>query len=168
MTIRLCRVAPTLSASGETTVNHQPKTTVERPALPTQEELQERLNRGTGQIGQLNLKILDIDYEKQEIRVLAPLRPEFEGRQGTGAWHGGPIGSVIDTVGIFALAVAVGRAGPTINFRVDYLKPATFDLTVVARVRRAGRSVGISDIDVFDQAGSLVAIGRATYSTAPR
>lgn len=155
--------------SGETKkVNQQTHKAVAHPVPPTREELQERLDRGTGQIGQLNLKILDIDYEKLEITVLAPLRPEFEGRQGSGAWHGGPIGSVIDTVGIFALAVAVGRAGPTINFRVDYLKPATFDLTVVARVRRAGRSVGISDVDVFDQAGSLVAIGRATYSTAPR
>ena len=149
-------------------MNHQPSEALERPAPPTIEELQERLNRGTGQIGQLNLKVLDIDYEKQEITVLAPLRSEFEGRQGSGAWHGGPIASVIDTVGLFAQAVAIGRAGPTVNFRVDYLKPATFDLTVVAKVRRAGRTVGISDIDVFDKAGALVAIGRATYSTTPR
>jgi uncharacterized protein (TIGR00369 family) len=135
--------------------------------LPTKEELQERLNRGSGQIGQLALKIIDINTDKQEITVLAPHRQEFAGR-GEGGWHGGPIASVIDTVGIFALVSAVGRAGPTINFRVDYLKPAVNDLTVVGKVRRAGRTVGVADIDVFDSAGGLVAVGRGTYSTAPR
>jgi acyl-coenzyme A thioesterase PaaI-like protein len=39
-------------------------------------------------------------------------------------------------------------------------------LTVTARVRRAGRSVGIVDVDVMDSAQNVVAIGRATYSTA--
>jgi len=135
--------------------------------VPTLKELQERLNRRTGQIGQLNLKVLSIDPAKQEITILAPHREEFGGR-GDGGWHGGPIASVIDTVGIFALSSVVGRAGPTINFRVDYLKPAAKDLTVVGKVRRAGRTVGVSDVDVYDADGSLVAIGRATYSTTPR
>ena len=57
---------------------------------------------------------------------------------------------------------------PTINFRVDYLKPAVNTaLTIVGRVRRSGKSVGVVDIDVLDDAKSLVAIGRATYSTLP-
>jgi uncharacterized protein (TIGR00369 family) len=56
---------------------------------------------------------------------------------------------------------------PTINFRVDYLRPAVNTaLTIMARVRRAGRSVGIVDVDVMDSAQNVVAIGRATYSTA--
>jgi acyl-coenzyme A thioesterase PaaI-like protein len=38
-------------------------------------------------------------------------------------------------------------------------------LTATARVRRAGRSVGVVDVDVTDSAGNLVAIGRASYST---
>jgi acyl-coenzyme A thioesterase PaaI-like protein len=39
-------------------------------------------------------------------------------------------------------------------------------LTVTARVRRQGRSVGVVDVDVMDAKGALVAIGRATYATA--
>ncbi|MDF3810642.1 hypothetical protein P3G22_10110, partial [Rhodopseudomonas sp. BAL398] len=35
----------------------------------------------------------------------------------------------------------------------------------VARVRRAGKSVGIADVDVFNEKGVLLAIGRGTYST---
>jgi acyl-coenzyme A thioesterase PaaI-like protein len=32
-------------------------------------------------------------------------------------------------------------------------------------VRRAGKSVGVADVDVFDEKGALLAIGRGTYST---
>ncbi len=80
-----------------------------------------------------------------------PMRPEFERIAGSGQWHGGPIAAVIDTVGDYALVMSIGRPLPTINFRVDYLRPAVNTaLTVTARVRRAGRSVGVVDVDVMD------------------
>jgi acyl-coenzyme A thioesterase PaaI-like protein len=37
-----------------------------------------------------------------------------------------------------------------------------------AHVRRNGKSVGVVDVDIVDGSGSLIALGRATYSTAPR
>ena len=52
------------------------------------------------------------------------MRPEFERGAGTGQWHGGPIAAIIDTVGDYALIMALRRGLPTINFRVDYLRPA--------------------------------------------
>ena len=52
------------------------------------------------------------------------MRPEFERGNGTGQWHGGPIAAIIDTVGDYALIMALRRGLPTINFRVDYLRPA--------------------------------------------
>ena len=51
------------------------------------------------------------------------MRPEFERGAGTGQWHGGPIAAIIDTVGDYALVMALRRGLPTINFRVDYLGP---------------------------------------------
>ncbi|MBI3515430.1 MAG: allophanate hydrolase [Proteobacteria bacterium] len=64
--------------------------------------------------------------------------------------------------------MTLGRALPTINFRVDYLGPAIdTGLTAIARVRRSGKSVGVVDVDVLDDKQNLVAIGRATYSTLP-
>jgi uncharacterized protein (TIGR00369 family) len=99
--------------------------------------------------------------------MIAPMRPELERIAGSGQWHGGPIAAVIDTVGDYALVMTIGRPLPTINFRVDYLRPAVNTaLTVTARVRRQGRSVGVVDVDVMDAKGALVAIGRATYATA--
>jgi len=55
---------------------------------------------------------------------------------------------------------------PTINIRIDYLKPAVGDsLTAVARVRRTGRTVTVVDIDVMNEQDQLVAMGRGTYAT---
>ena len=113
-----------------------------------------------------NLSVVSLDHDKGEITMRAPMRPEFERGAGTKQWHGGPIASIIDTVGDYALIMLLGRGLPTVNFRVDYLRPAIDTALVVkATVRRNGKSVGISDVDVFDEKGTLLAIGRATYST---
>ncbi len=111
------------------------------------------------------LKVTALDLNAQTLTMFAPLRPEFERGAGTNQWHGGPIASIIDTVGDFALAMLIGGGLPTINFRVDYLRPAIdTGLTSTATVRRLGRSVGVADVDVFNDKGILVAIGRGSYA----
>jgi uncharacterized protein (TIGR00369 family) len=116
----------------------------------------------------LGLKVLAADPVREEVVMRAAMRPEFERARGSGQWHGGPLAAIIDTVGDFALGMLLGRGIPTINFRVDYLRPAiNTDLVVTARVRRNGRSVGVADVDIHDENGALLAIGRATYSTQP-
>ena len=112
------------------------------------------------------LKVEGLDPDSGTITVRAPFRAEFARAPGTLQWHGGPIAAAIDTVGDFALAALLGRGLPTIGFRVDYLRPAIDTaLLLTARVRRAGRSIGVADVDVFDEQGTLLAIGRASYST---
>jgi uncharacterized protein (TIGR00369 family) len=129
-------------------------------------ELQDRLAHSAF-IDFMGLIVVSADATKQEVVMRAPMRPEFERGKGSGQWHGGPIAAVIDTVGDFALVMLLGRPLPTVNFRVDYLRPAiNTALVVTARVRRNGRSVGVVDVDVADEAGQLLAIGRATYATA--
>ena len=136
------------------------------PRPLSKEELQQRLAHSAF-IDFLNLTVLSADPEKQEIVMRAQMRPEFERGRGTGQWHGGPIAAVIDTVGDYALVMLLGRPLPTVNFRVDYLRPAIDTaLVVTATVRRSGRLVGIVDVDVANEAGQLLAIGRATYATA--
>lgn len=131
----------------------------------TVEQLQARLD-GSAFIAWLGLRMVSADPATQEVVMNCPMRPDFERGRDTGQWHGGPIAAVIDTVGDFALIMMLGRGLPTINFRVDYLRPAVgTGLVATARVRRAGKSVGVVDVDVADDAGRLVAIGRATYST---
>jgi len=68
----------------------------------------------------------------------------------------------------FRVAVGLGAVVPTINFRVDYLRPAmTARLTATATVRRAGAPLRSSDIDVEDGEGRLVAVGRGCYAAQP-
>ncbi len=117
-------------------------------------------------ISTLGLEVLSADYEVSELKVRMPMAPAFERSLGTKQFHGGPIAAFIDSIGDFAIGMMIGGGVPTINIRVDYLKPAVGDaLTGTARVRRAGRTVAIVDIDVFDEKGALVAIGRGTYSS---
>ena len=113
----------------------------------------------------LNLKVLALDADRSELTVRMPLHAGLERRLGTKQFHGGAIASFIDVVGDFAVGMTAGGGVPTINLRIDYLKPAVGDaLTATARVRRAGKSIAVVDIDVLDEKNSLVAIGRGTYS----
>jgi uncharacterized protein (TIGR00369 family) len=131
----------------------------------TASELQDRLEQSPF-IRFLGLTVIEADPARQVVTMTLPMRPEFERLAGSGQWHGGPIAAVIDTVGDYALVMSIGRPLPTINFRVDYLRPAVNTaLTATARVRRAGRSVGVVDVDVADGEGRLIAVGRASYAT---
>lgn len=112
----------------------------------------------------LGLEVVSLDYDAAELTVRMPLAAHFERREGTKQFHGGVLAALIDTVGDFALGMLLGGGIPTMNLRVDYLKPAIGDsVTAIAKVRRRGRSSAVIDIDVFDEKNALVAIGRGTY-----
>ena len=114
------------------------------------------------------MRAKSVEPEKETVVLEMPMRPEFERGKGTGQYHGGVIATFIDVAGDFAVALVVGGPVPTINLRVDFLRPASqTNLTATARVRRAGRTVGVVDIDVHDDNGKLVAVGRGTYSAIP-
>jgi uncharacterized protein (TIGR00369 family) len=108
------------------------------------DELQKRLAHSAF-IDFLNLTVLSADPDKQELVMRAAMRPEFERGRGTGQWHGGPIAAIIDTVGDYALVMLLGRPLPTVNFRVDYLRPAIGTaLIATATVRRSGKQSALS------------------------
>ena len=116
-------------------------------------------------LGFLRLRVVALDHDAGTLTVSMPMRQELERRLGTGQFHGGPIAAFIDTVGDYAIGMALGGGVPTINLRIDYLRPAIGgSLTATARVRRAGRTVALVDVDVYDEQQTLVAVGRGTYS----
>jgi len=130
----------------------------------SRQQIQERLEHSPFNI-LLDLEVMTADPEKQEVVMRLKMRPEFERLAGSGQWHGGPIAAAIDTVGDYALAMLFGKPLPTINLRVDYLRPGKNTLTLIARIRRSGKTVGVVDVDVLDDDARLIAIGRANYST---
>jgi uncharacterized protein (TIGR00369 family) len=114
------------------------------------------------------MRIVSTDPETETLTISMPLKPEFERAAESGQFHGGPIAALIDTAGCFALVMMLGHGVPTVNFRTDYLRPAIrTDLRALATVRRAGRTVGVVDVDVFDDREKLVAVGRGTFGSAP-
>ena len=87
----------------------------------TKDELQKMLDNSPF-IAFLGLMVTETDPANEQITMTCAMRPEFERGKGTGQWHGGPLAAIIDTVGDYALIMALRRGLPTINFRVDYLQ----------------------------------------------
>ena len=118
-------------------------------------------------ISSSGMEIVEINPGAESLTVSMAIKPEFERFEGSGQFHGGPIAALIDTAGCFALVMLLGRGVPTMNFRTDYLRPAIeTNLRAEARVRRVGRTVGVVDVDVLDDSGKLVAVGRGTFGSS--
>jgi uncharacterized protein (TIGR00369 family) len=110
------------------------------------------------------IRPVTVDAHAQTSTWHMPWRSEFERADGTGQWQGGPIASLIDTAGCMGLIAIIGRYAGTVDFRTDYLRPAAGPhLRAVAKVRRAGRTTGVVDIDVLDDQERLVAAGRGNF-----
>jgi uncharacterized protein (TIGR00369 family) len=134
-------------------------------ADPLNQEQVQTLLDDSPYIAFMKLEVVSMDLDKDEIVIRMPMRHEFERRVGTGQYHGGAIAALIDIAGDYALVMKVGGGVPTINFRVDFLRPASNTaLTATATTRRLGRTVAVVDIDVHDDNGKLCAVGRGTYS----
>jgi uncharacterized protein (TIGR00369 family) len=99
-----------------------------------------------------------------------PPKTDFVGNPFIPAVHGGIIAALIDLAGGAALFVELQFPTPTIDMRVDYLRPAIAGtaLRADARVKRLGSTVAFVDVDVTDEDGRLVAQGRCTYSVKDR
>ncbi|MFP4174907.1 MAG: PaaI family thioesterase [Halobacteriales archaeon] len=80
--------------------------------------------------------------------------------------HGGVTATLVDTVGSLALRPHLENPFEdqvaTINLNVNYLRGADDELVARGEVVRAGNSVGVSEIEVTQNA-ETVAVGQASY-----
>ncbi len=131
----------------------------------------ERLWRGwqkhTPFEGVVRMELESWDKAAGAAQFRLPFAPEYRRSDKAPGHHGGVIATLIDVAGDFAVAIKCDTGGvPTINLAVDYLRMAgDEDLVAKARVRRAGRTIAVVDIDIETDEGRLIAVGRATYST---
>jgi uncharacterized protein (TIGR00369 family) len=115
----------------------------------------------------LGLTVAAMDPEAGRIALSMPMRAETERLPGSNQFHGGAIAALIDCAGDYALVMGLGGPVPTIDLRVDFLRPSLGPaLLATATVRRAGRTIGVVDIDVTDGQDRLVATGRGVYAMA--
>ena len=114
----------------------------------------------------LGIKCTRCEPDEGHVTFLMPLRPELQRDSEPNRFHGGPIASLVDIAADLAIMAFVRYPIPTINFRVDYLRPSLGPtLTATTWVRRIGRTLAIADVDVTDTDGNLTAIGRGTFAT---
>jgi len=115
-------------------------------------------------------RLIGLEMVKAEdgaVELRLPWRDELGRVDGSDWFHGGVLSALIDIAGDYAIASRVGRAVPTIDLRVDYLRPARRgDLRAIARAVKVGKTVGVADVELRDANGAVVAIGRCAYSTA--
>ena len=107
-----------------------------------------------------------ITAEKGRIEIRLPFREEFIRVDGSDWLHGGVVSALADIAGDYAVITETAPGVPTIDMRVDYLRPARRgDLTALAKTVRVGRTVCVADVEIRDSAGTLVAVGRACYAS---
>jgi uncharacterized protein (TIGR00369 family) len=110
------------------------------------------------------LRALSFDGALGMVEIRMDFVPAAERSAGTRQFHGGAIASLIDIAGDYALLARLGHGVPTIDLRIDYLRPA-IDTELIARavVSKLGRTIAVVDVEVTVNSGKTVALGRGTY-----
>ena len=112
----------------------------------------------------LGLEVVRADRGMIEVRL--PFREEFIRGDGSDWLHGGVVSALADIAGDYAVMTETAPGVPTIDMRVDYLRPARKgDLTAVGKTVRVGKTICVADVEIRDSSGTLVAVGRACYAS---
>ena len=107
-----------------------------------------------------------VTAEKGRIEIRLPFREEFIRLDGSDWLHGGVISALADIAGDYAVMTETAPGVPTIDMRVDYLRPARKgDLTAIGKTVRVGKTICVADVEIRDASGTLVAVGRACYAS---
>ncbi|WP_243369925.1 thioesterase family protein [Geotalea sp. SG265] len=128
----------------------------------------------------IGVKIDSLDPRKP--RISFAMRPELVGSYVHNRLHGGAIATALDSVGGFAVTLAVAEKHAdetveqlaqrfarcsTIDLRVDYLNQGVgkrFHAT--ATIMRLGGKIASVRMELHNDAGVLVAIGSAAYTVS--
>ena len=131
----------------------------------TREEVEQLVLRGPFHQW-LGLKVLKVGDDGVELK--ASWREEWVVQPERRYTHGGILATLIDIAADWALVTRTRRGVPTIDMRVDYHAAAMpGDLIARGRIIKWGNTFSVSEAQVFDQDGKLLASGRGTYLTTP-
>jgi uncharacterized protein (TIGR00369 family) len=110
---------------------------------------------------------VSVDAELGTVVVRLPYDPILLGSTNPDRYHGGVLATLIDLTAYAAVAVQLGRATPTVDLRIDFLRPTPAgDLLATARTLRVGRALARVDVEITSAEGSPpLVVGRGTFST---
>jgi uncharacterized protein (TIGR00369 family) len=104
------------------------------------------------------------------VKLRVAMRDELRNAAGAPV-HGGVLATLVDAavggaLGTYGSAASGGVDQATLDLNVTFIAAARGDaLLAEGRILRRGRSIAFGETRVTDVAGTLVAIGRATYMT---
>ncbi|MEL0213356.1 MAG: PaaI family thioesterase [Euryarchaeota archaeon] len=80
-------------------------------------------------------------------------------------FHGGLLGTIADTVTCWAILTVIGSEAKvaTTDFNIRFLRPCNTDVRCVARVIKAGRTMSLSEAELYDSENNLVAVAQVNY-----
>lgn len=131
------------------------------PSLPTIADVEARLLRGPYHQW-LGLRVEAV--AAGEIILTAKFRDDWVVNPDGGYIHGGILAALVDLTADWALVSRTGKGVPTIDLRVDYHRAARGDLRAIGKVVKFGRQFSVSEAQVFDAEGQMVASGRGVYA----
>jgi uncharacterized protein (TIGR00369 family) len=129
--------------------------------LPTAADIEARLLKSPYHQW-LGLKVESV--AEGEIALTATFRDEWVVNVEGGYIHGGILAALVDLTADWALASKTGKGVPTIDLRVDYHRAARGNLRATGKVVKFGKQFSVSEAQVFDGEGQLVASGRGVYA----
>lgn len=81
------------------------------------------------------------------------------------SFHGGMLMTAADTIACFAVMTLIGADDTmaTTDMNIRFLAPCLSDVTVKARVIKAGKTMCPVHVDLLDAKGKLVAVAQVNY-----
>lgn len=112
----------------------------------------------------LGVELVSVATRRVVLRL--PFREEFVGNPMIPAYHGGITAALVDLAGGVALFSELRVPTPTIDMRVNYLRPALGGKALIAEavIRSLGETVAHVETLVRDEDGREVATGAAVYT----
>lgn len=112
-------------------------------------------------------ELVAVDEEEPSVTIRLLVRPELGNSEERSDLHGGVIAALVDIAGHAAVASKVRHSVPTVDMRVDFLRPAGGkEIIAHAKIIKLGRTLSLVDIRLTDDQSKVVAVGRATYVSA--
>lgn len=112
----------------------------------------------------LGMELVTINAERAEVQ----LKIDSQHLNSHGTLHGGVLATMIDTsgghAGSYCPQLHSMRKAVTLSLTTSYIATASSGIVrAVGRKRSAGRTIFTASVEVFDDAGKLIAIGEGTY-----
>jgi uncharacterized protein (TIGR00369 family) len=116
--------------------------------------------------GFLRPKVEALNPEAGTVTITLAVRPDMGRVPGEPAAHGGIVASLADLTAHAAVRARVGHSVPTVDLRLDYLRPANgARLSATATILKCGQTLAIVDVTITTDAGKTAAVARATFLT---